>query len=295
MPPAEIRLLKGYREFKQCERIQRAVWGNPGVSAEIMAATQKFGGVVLGALVEGKVVGFLYAFLARRNGEIIHWSHMMAVTSRFRGQGLGLRLKLAHRETALQQGIHSICWTYDPLQAPNARLNLAKLGARVEEYVVNCYGRFPSIIECGLPSDRFVVNWQIRTRAVEHRLTGEGARGGETAFPRINSVAVNAQGLLENRQFHLQLRDPRLLVEIPPDAGRMRKKSLPLARRWRLDTRKIFLRFFAEGYRVDEFLACTEGKTQHCFYVLRRHHVRPPSRLAARPSPRVPTHPPAAS
>jgi len=279
MPAAEIRLLKEYREFKQCERLQRAVWGSPGVSPEVMAVTQKFGGAVLGAFVEGRLAGFLYAFLARRKGQIVHWSHMMAVASRFRGQGLGLRLKLAHRELALQQGIRSICWTYDPLQSANARLNLAKLGARVEEYIVDCYGRFPSIIERGLPSDRFVVNWKIRTQDVERRLAGKKAGCIATLLPRINATGINAQGFLENRKIDLNRREPRLLVEIPPDAGRMRRNSLPLARRWRLETRKIFSLYLAEGYRVDDFITVAQDQDPRYFYILRRHVGRPPSKL----------------
>lgn len=270
MAAAEVRLLKEHKEFKQCEHLQRAVWGSLAVSPEIMAVTQKHGGAVLGALVEGRVVGFLYAFLARRKGRIVHWSHMMAVTSKFRGQGLGLRLKLAHRELALQQGIRSICWTYDPLQSPNARLNLAKLGARVEEYVVDCYGRFPSIIESGLPSDRFVVNWRIGAQDVERRLAGKNAGSFATSLPRINATTINAHGFLANRKIDLNRREPRLLVEIPPDAGRMRRNFLPLARRWRLDTRKIFLRYLAEGYRVDDFLTMSQARGQQYFYLLRR-------------------------
>jgi len=269
MRPVKIRLLKEHREFKQCELIQRAVWGNPGVSAEVMAVTQKFGGAVLGAFVEGRVAGFLYAFLARRNGQIIHWSHLMAVTARFRGRGLGLRLKLAHRKLALQQGIRSICWTYDPLQSANARLNLAKLGGSVEEYIVDCYGRFPSIIERGLPSDRFVVNWRIGTRKVERRLAGKKSGSAKTLLPRINATTLNARGLLENRKVDFKLRESRLLVEIPPDAGRMRRDSLPLARRWRLDTRRIFQRYLAEGYQVDDFMTLAQDRVQRSFYLLR--------------------------
>jgi predicted GNAT superfamily acetyltransferase len=270
MRAVEIRLLKDYPEFKQCERIQRAVWGTPGISPEVMAIMQKLGGAVLGAFVEGRLAGFLCAFLARRNGQIVHWSQMMAVASQFRGRGLGLRLKLAHRKLALQQGIRSICWTYDPLQSANARLNLAKLGARVEQYIVDCYGHFPSIIESGLPSDRFVVNWRIGTREVQQRLAGKNARRVATSLPIINATAINVQGLLENRKIDLELREPRLLVEIPHDAGRMRRKSLPLAGRWRLDTRKIFLRYLAQGYRVVDFLTAAQDGDRRYFYVLRR-------------------------
>jgi predicted GNAT superfamily acetyltransferase len=266
----EIRLLKENREFKQCERIQRAVWGSQSVSAEVMALTQKYGGAVLGAFVERRLVGFIYAFLGRRNGEIIHWSHLMALAPKFRDQGLGLRLKLAHRNFALQQGVHSISWTYDPLQSRNASLNLAKLGARVEEYIVDCYGRFPSIIEGGLPSDRFVMNWRIGTRDVQQRLDGRRANSEGPLPPSINATRINTQGFLENVKMHLDRREPRLLVEIPSNAGLMRRRALALAKRWRLQTRKIFLRYLAEGYWVDDFITASEDENKRYFYSLRR-------------------------
>jgi len=271
----KVRLLKENRDFKQCERIERAVWGSQSVSAEVMAVTQKYGGAVLGAFVKGRLVGFIYAFLARRKGKIIHWSHLMALAPKFRDQGLGLRLKLAHRNFALQQGVNSICWTYDPLQSRNASLNLAKLGARVEEYIVDCYGRFPSIIEGGLPSDRFVMNWRIRTQHVERRLAGKKAGSIETSLPRINVTRINAQGFVENVKIRLDCCEPRLLVEIPSNAGLMRRRALALAKRWRLETRKIFLRYLAEGYRVDDFVTASEDGDKRYYYVLRSRGNRP--------------------
>jgi len=84
MPSIQIRPLKALEEFRACERIQLAVWGNLGVGSEIMSVTAKYGGAVVGAVVSGRVVGFLYAFLARRHGRLVHWSHMMAVEPKFR-------------------------------------------------------------------------------------------------------------------------------------------------------------------------------------------------------------------
>ena len=95
MSRPQIRLLRSLEEFRACEHIQKAVWGNVGVSSELLAVTQKYGGVVLGAVVGGKVVGCLYAFLARCPEALIHWSHIMAVEPAHRDQGLGFRMKLA--------------------------------------------------------------------------------------------------------------------------------------------------------------------------------------------------------
>src|SRR5579875_1789680 len=155
MSSIEVRPLKTDRELRACEEIQRETWGQVACSAELLKVTQKYGGALLGAVRGREVAGFLFAFLARRRGRLIHWSHMMAVREGFRDRGLGLRMKLLHRRLALNQGLRSICWTFDPLQSRNAFLNLERLGATVEEYVPDCYGDFPSTIEKGLPSDRF--------------------------------------------------------------------------------------------------------------------------------------------
>jgi predicted GNAT superfamily acetyltransferase len=267
----EIRLLRGPDEFRACERVQKSVWGGLSVSAETMLVTQKFGGTVLGAFVQKRLAGFIYAFLARRNGQIIHWSHLMGVLPPLRGRGLGFRMKLAHRDLALRQGIGSICWTFDPLQSRNASLNLTRLGARVEEYIVDCYGRFPSLIERGLPSDRFIVNWRIAAKKVERSLRSRKLNGKISGAPRVNLTISNGRGFLVNQKVVLGHNAPQLLVEIPPDTDAMRAESLALAKRWRFQTREIFLHYLSKDYNVDSFF--TENldlARPRCFYLLRR-------------------------
>ena len=276
MPRSHIRLLKRHEDFLACERIQKAVWGALAASTELLSVTQKYGGVVLGAAVEGRIVGFLYAFLARRHGRLVHWSHMMAVEARYRDLGLGFRMKLAHRRLALKQGLSCICWTYDPLQSRNAFLNIGRLGGRANEYVRDCYGPFPSRIEKGLPSDRFVVDWRISSAAVERWLR-EGARPpAHLATPRINATRFDRRGFLENRSIALTFGHPQLLVEIPPNTDVMRVKALELARRWRAETRRIFRHYFAAGYQAEDFIPPGRSTDGRCFYVLRR--LRGPQR-----------------
>jgi len=269
MPQVVVKLLASPAEFHQCERLQRQVWGAIGVSSEVMTVTQKYGGAVIGAVARDRVVGFVYAFLARYHGRLAHWSHIMAVEGKFRDQGVGFQMKLFHRQLALKHGLQSICWTYDPLQSRNANLNLARLGAAVEAYVPNCYGRFPSRLERGLPSDRFVVHWRPGTARVAARLRGERPPF-DASWPRVNLTRMNARGFPENRALRLRLADPRLLVEIPARTDEMRRQALPLARRWRAETRRIFERYFSAGYRVEDFFPPSPASGGQCFYLLRR-------------------------
>jgi predicted GNAT superfamily acetyltransferase len=253
------------------------VWGNVGVGNEVLQVTQKYGGVVLGAVAKGKLLGFLYAFLGRYHGRVIHWSHMMAVEKRHRDRGLGFRMKLAHRQLALQEGIESICWTYDPLQSRNAALNIARLGVRVEEYLPDCYGHFPSVIEKGLPSDRFVVNWQIGSAHVARRLCGPFLRPVNLDLPRINETRRNNEGFIVNRGISFSFAEPRLLLEIPSNTDEMRARALKLARQWRLETRRMFQRAFESGCRVLDFVTTGRGGDSRAFYVLSGTHDERPT------------------
>jgi predicted GNAT superfamily acetyltransferase len=49
-------------------------------------------------------------------------------------------LKWAQRERVMANDIDLITWTYDPLEAPNARLNLRTLGGVARVYRQNIYG-----------------------------------------------------------------------------------------------------------------------------------------------------------
>jgi len=251
------------------------VWGNVGVGSEVLSVTQKYGGVVLGAVAKGKLLGFLYAFLGRYHGRVVHWSHMMAVEKGHRDKGLGFRMKLAHRKSALQEGIKSICWTYDPLQSRNAALNIARLGVRVEEYLPDCYGRFPSVIEKGLPSDRFVVCWQIGSARVARCLQGPPLRPTNLNLPRINETRRNEEEFIVNRGISFSFAEPRLLLEIPTNTDEMRVRALKLARQWRLETRRMFQRAFESSCRVLDFVTTGTGGDRRAFYVLSRAPTGP--------------------
>jgi predicted GNAT superfamily acetyltransferase len=266
----QVRPAKSWEELRECEQIQQEVWGTIAASSELLSVTQKCGGVVLGAFASGKMAGFLYAFLGRFENRLVHWSHMMAVREGSRDLGLGLRMKLAHRRLALAQGIKSICWTCDPLQSRNAALNVARLGVQITKYIPDCYGYFPSAIEKGLASDRFVANWPIASRRVAERLRLGPPRVDVAGLPHANETALAAGEFLENQKLHLSIRSGRLIVEIPPNTDAMRTAYIELATRWRGETRRIFQTYFRAGYRVEDFVAPSVATAGRCFYVLQR-------------------------
>ena len=202
--------------------------------------------------------GFVYSVPGFKDRRPIQWSHMLGVTRDARGMGLGLRLKLAQRERALAMGIEEIEWTFDPLQAPNAHLNIARLGAVVEEYEENIYGVSTSPLHHGSPTDRLIAVWRLATPHVERRLTsaaGLTARDASVLDSPIVNPSTTTGGELEPGAPDLTRQDRRLLVEIPGDFTDLLTRDPDRARRWRMATRLLFQSYFSHGYRVVDFLS----------------------------------------
>jgi predicted GNAT superfamily acetyltransferase len=98
---------------------------------------------------------------------------MVGVIEEWQNRGVGRLLKLAQRGDAIERGIDLIEWTFDPLQLKNAHFNIERLGAIVRHYLPNLYGRTSSPLHAGLPTDRLVAEWWVRSRRVENILNGK--------------------------------------------------------------------------------------------------------------------------
>ncbi len=85
---------------------------------------------------------------------------------------MGEALKLAQRAQALEQGIDVMRWTFDPMVARNAWLNLGKLGAVVDRFERDFYGTMSDSINEGERSDRFTVAWDLRREPGPHTIEG---------------------------------------------------------------------------------------------------------------------------
>ncbi len=180
----QIRPAQSLEELHACVDLQMAVWGFPArdvVPFHQLHTAHQWGGLVLVAVDAGRVVGFCYGFGGRQYGRPALLSHMLAVLPEYRGRDLGARLKLAQAEWALANGYDLITWTYDPLQAVNANLNINRLGGVVRRYLVDHYGPMTDGINRGLPSDRLLVEWHLRSPRVQAAL-----RGGHPPQPPVD-------------------------------------------------------------------------------------------------------------
>jgi len=114
---------------------------------------------------------------------------MLAVKKEHRNSGLGRRMKLMQREDALARGIELIEWTFDPLEIKNAYLNIEKLGAVARRYNINQYGITSSPLQGGLPSDRLIAEWWLKSKRVESLLQS----GKNRPMERERNISVPAQ------------------------------------------------------------------------------------------------------
>lgn len=278
-----LRHLAGDADYEQCLELQRLTWGrdfNELVPPAILMISQKVGGIAAGAFDDQeRMLGFVFGISGVRDDRPAHWSHMLAVTPQARGLGLGKRLKLFQRRELLQLGIEVMYWTYDPLVARNANLNINRLGALPQQYVRDMYGDDTgSEVHSGLGTDRFIVAWELtgdqaeeRLRRADEREVGDHERvveefgeerllnpdGGVQASPPMIDVASSSQPVY---------------VEIPWDIDAEKARSRGVAHTWRLSSRAAIERALAAGCRVSGFVFAppVAGSTVRCFYRLER-------------------------
>ncbi len=280
MTHGEIRPLEGFEEFRACVALQEETWGrdfSERVPVAILRASQRLGGVVSGSFApDGTLEGFVFGLTGIEEGEPVHWSDMLAVRPELRGAGLGRALKLYQRDTLLALGVRRVYWTFDPLEAGNAWLNLERLGVIAREYIEDAYGSSDSPLHEGIGTDRFVAIWELdspRVRAlVGKKAPGtepapateegtEGARGDRAGQPPATEPATRPAlepaeradprtGLPRPGIPRLGLESDRLSVAIPSNIQALKGRDPDLAREWREATRPVLVHYLARGWEV---------------------------------------------
>lgn len=279
-----IRSFHTWDDYIAAEVLQQVVWQIPDwrdvVPGNLLITAHKNGGILVGAFdADEKMIGFAFSFLGIEglNGKFIlkHCSHMLAVLPEYRSQQIGVQLKLKQREIALAQGIPLMTWTYDPLLALNANLNLTRLGAFARHYIVSAYGEdVNDALNAGLPSDRFQVEWWMNSPRVQAR-----AAHKPHALDWNESVRAGAQEIMHvafesNALPHIERVDEpqsdSILIEIPSQLSAVKAASRDLALDWRLRTRELFQRVFEMGYIATDVVFTSSAGVTRAAYLLTR-------------------------
>ena len=247
-----LRDFASHEDRAKCVELQELTWGagfTEKVPAAMLLVAQKLGGVTAGAFAnDGTMLGFVFGVTGIKDGKVVHWSDMLAVRPEAQGTHLGERLKEYQRDQCRALAIDTIYWTYDPLVARNAHINLNRMGARAVEFVEAMYGEGTnSPLQGDMPTDRFVIDWPVDPAREAPALgtlpaalplaVGEDAREGEL-------VDV-----------------PQVGVRIPHDITALAATDIATARRWRFATRRAFTHYQSRGYAVRGFVADPCGGT----------------------------------
>ena len=201
------------------------------ITPNLLQAMIHSGAYLSGAFIDSNCVGAAFAFPATTGGLHLH-SHMTAVLDSFRDKGIGYALKVDQYKWAKQNNYKEITWTFDPLVARNAKLNILKLGVDISAYYPNFYGDMPDELNAGDESDRVMASLKVV---------------GDT--PTSRSVISTPD-------------KSAVLIAIPDDIVAIRGKDLAENLRWRRSVRDEFVGVLARGGKVIGFSANNEYVVQ---------------------------------
>ncbi len=278
-----IKPLRQLAEMKAAVDLQKVYWGEDAeglVPAHMLFSLAEHGGHVLGAFDGSHMVGILIGFIgtseenetrpAMANLQIV--SKRMVVLPEYRSHGLGYRLKLAQRDLALKQGIRLVTWTFDPLLAANAHLNIRKLGVVCHDYLVDYYGTedSPGLASLG-SSDRLLAEWWVTSRRVEERIEGQRPPLDLRHYLDAHTTILNPTQLgdfLVPPGTTLTPSSALALVEIPLNSAEMQKSVPALAQTWRQHTRELLRQRLVGGDSITDFVRGYYEGRERAFYVL---------------------------
>jgi predicted GNAT superfamily acetyltransferase len=251
------------------DAIWRPAVDDPPVTAGILRALVHAGNYCALAWDGAEPVGACIGFVGLEPPRSLH-SHIAGVLGPATGRGVGYALKMDQRAWALEHGLDTVAWTFDPLVRRNAFFNAARLGARPVAYHVDFYGQMHDAINAGQSSDRLEVLWPLADPDVIARAAG-------TVEDRTSSELLGAGAdVVLDVSGEAPVRPPSSgqatvrLVRVPADIEGMRVRAGELAARWRREVRGVLGGLMSEGWQVRTVLR--EG-----YYVLER-----PSDPAAR-------------
>jgi predicted GNAT superfamily acetyltransferase len=226
-----IRPCQKLEELGTIVEVQRRIWGyaeHELYPLRLFVTLKRIGGQVLGAFTpRGSLVGFVASLPAWHGVNRYYHSLSLGVLRGHENRGLGRALKLAQRRAALRAGIDLIEWSFDPLRVKNAYLNIVRLGAIARCYQPDYYGRVESRLQGGLPSDRLIVEWRLRSTRVKRALAGKSPRPSKEK--------------------------PAAVVEIPASIDRLAQSTPQEARQRQLAVREQLQEVFAQKLVITGF------------------------------------------
>lgn len=240
-----IAALHDVESLTQAATLFATVWGvdpaTPPMTPGLLVALAHSGNYVVGAYDDDRLVAACAAFWHDPARRALH-SHIAGVLPEVAGRGIGRALKLHQAAWCAERGGDEITWTFDPLIARNAHVNITSLGVRAVSYLPDLYGPMTDGLNVGHPTDRLLVSWnsfELRpARSLPARVDG-AALVAEAGVPRATLEAGRDWITCS--------------VAVPDDIETLRRLDRDLALRWRLAQRATLGGLLGGGWQIIGF------------------------------------------
>lgn len=213
------------------------LWGSPPMTTPLLIAMQHGGSYVAGAFQQDALIGVVAGFFGAPEARSMH-SQIAGVRMGRGAKGIGTALKLHQRAWCLDRGAKEMTWTFDPLVRRNAAFNVRKLGATLDDYIVDFYGALTDGINAGQGSDRVLVRWRLDELIPAHPAEPADAAVvlavGEGERPVLAEADADATSVA---------------LEVPRDIEALRRADPGLGTAWRLALREAMHGRWSEGWR----------------------------------------------
>lgn len=261
----QLRPLTSLEDADAIVGVMRETWAEE-LPRELIRAFAGSGNVPWGAFDGDELIGYVLGWAAVEPSDGLHeHSHMLAALPHRRHAGVGYALKLAQRASCLDRGIGLVRWTFDPLVARNAHLNIGKLGATCDRFHRDYYGEMTDALNVGDRSDRLVVRWRL-----------EREPGPRDVPPGDPVEVVRGSGTIEAPRPELPTRIPEVTassvftIQVPRDHATIRANDPELGARWREVVGEALDDCFARGMEVVAFEADLAAGRPRYFLTARR-------------------------
>ncbi|MHB8512000.1 MAG: hypothetical protein ACYDCC_07430 [Actinomycetota bacterium] len=161
----EIRAANSLEEIAALNAIFAEVWKAPERSClpnGLLRALTAHSNPLLGAFDPTAIGGVLGWWGLDPDGSRFLFSQKLCVLDSQRRRGTAVALKRAQAEYARSHGVNEIRWTFDPMRAANASLNLNTLRATGIAFYEDLYGPREDAFNAGERTDRMLVSWKLQ-------------------------------------------------------------------------------------------------------------------------------------
>lgn len=242
----EIRKVTAIEEIQAMQIVEKQLWGMEPIPIHQTITAVKNGGLILGAFIGERMIGYSYSFAGFSKGQVYLCSHMLAVDKEFQLMGIGKRLKDEQLRVAREMGYELIVWTFDPLESRNAYLNMSKLYGVCYDYIVNCYGEMEDGLNKGLPTDRFQVAWWINSDRVQQQWQPSLTYSQPCHTTRTLDGFPVLQLPKDSDWLHVEAVE----IPVPQHIQLIKVEQAELAYDWRLQTRHVFKQLCDAGFAL---------------------------------------------